>query len=273
MHWTKQDIINYYLQNEFAYKMWGPNMHYGYWEKGIRTQRQASLRFNQVMASTASIHDRDHVLDAGCGVGGCSIFLAKTFGCKVTGITITPRQVALAQENAKKTGVSHLVDFHEMDYQNTTFKDGTFSVVWGLESICYANDKKRFIQEAFRVLNHSGRLIVGDGFASRKEYSGKDDKLMTRWMDGWIVNNLGTPEQFDTWALETGFNTRVYRNVTDKVFMTALLMMIVSLPFLPLHLIDKVIRIKSYPCDAMWNQYFALKKDLWQYGIFLGKKN
>ena len=51
MQWTDKDIVDYYHQNEFAYKLWGPNMHYGYWEKDVKTQRQASLRFNQVMAN------------------------------------------------------------------------------------------------------------------------------------------------------------------------------------------------------------------------------
>ena len=272
MRWTKQDIIKYYIQNELAYKLWGPNMHYGYWEKDTKTQRQASLRFNQVMAETAGITDKDHVLDAGCGVGGCSIFLAKTYGCKVTGVTITPRQVDLAKKNAEIAGVSHLTDFKEMDYQKTTFEDKYFSVVWGLESICYAESKNEFIKEACRVLNDKGRLIVGDGFASKTEYHGKEERLMTRWMDGWIVNNLNTPGQFKKFAKDAGCSKTSYRNVNDKVYKTSKLMLWVSMPFLPLHLLDKVVRIKSYPTDALFHQYFAMKKGLWEYGIFLAEK-
>ncbi|NLG18080.1 MAG: methyltransferase domain-containing protein [Fibrobacter sp.] len=272
MKWTKKNIIDYYLQNEFAYKLWGPNMHYGFWEKDVKTQRQASLRFNEVMAKTAAITSDDHVLDAGCGVGGASIFLAKTIGCKSTGITITPRQVDLAYKNAKKAGVSHLVEFKEMDYMHTTFPDNTFSVVWGLESICYAEPKIDFIKEAFRVLKDNGRLIIGDGFASRDHYEGKDAWLMKRWMDGWIVNNLETPEKFISFSREAGFRESAYRDVTEYVKKTSRIMLYTSLPFLPLHLIDRVIRIKQYTTDALWNQYFAMKKKLWEYGIFLAKK-
>lgn len=272
MEWSKQDIIDYYHQNEFAYKLWGANMHYGYWEDDVKTQRQASLRFNQVMAKTAQISSTDHVLDAGCGVGGASIFLAKTFNCKATGITITPRQVDLAYNNAKKAGVSHLVEFHQMDYMHTTFADKTFSVVWGLESICYADSKKDFVNEAFRVLKENGRLIIGDGFASREQYQGKDAWLMQRWMDGWIVNNLKTPEQFSRYGREAGFRETFYRNVTPQVKKTSRIMLYVSLPFLPLHIIDRIVRIKQYPTDALWNQYFAMKKNLWEYGIFMAKK-
>lgn len=270
MKWTKQDIINYYHQNEFGYKLWGANFHFGYWEEGITNQRQASLHFNKVMADTAGITSEDHVLDAGCGVGGASIFMAKTIGCKVTGITITPRQAKSANQNAKKAGVSHLVDFHEMDYHSTTFADKTFSVVWGLESICYAN-KEKFIGEANRVLKENGRLIVGDGFASRENYEGKDAKLMQRWLDGWIVNSLSTPGNFAKYAINAGFNETAYRNVTPFVKKTSLLMFYASLLFLPLHLIDKLVKIQ-YPTDALWNQYFAMKKNLWEYGIFVAKK-
>ncbi|NLD93303.1 MAG: methyltransferase domain-containing protein [Fibrobacter sp.] len=270
MKWSKQDIINYYHQNEFGYKLWGPNFHFGYWDDGVKTQRQASLRFNEVMAKVAGITRDDHVLDAGCGVGGAAIFLAKTIGCKATGITITPRQVKLARQYAQRAGVGHLVDFHEMDYHNTTFADNSFSVVWGLESICYA-EKQSFVKEAFRVLNDKGRLIIGDGFASREDYQGKDAKLMQRWLDGWIVNSLKTPDNFKQYSTNAGFRETAYLDVTQFVSKTSKLMFYVSLPFLPLHIIDKVVKIQ-YPTDALWNQYFAMKQKLWEYGIFLARK-
>jgi tocopherol O-methyltransferase len=271
MAWTKKDIVGYYLSNEFAYKLWGPNMHYGYWDRGILTQRRASLRFNEEMAKTAGITGNDHVLDAGCGVGGASVFLAKTYGCRVTGVTITPRQVGLARENAAKNGVSHLTEFYEMDYQKTAFDDKHFSVVWGLESICYAESKKEFTQEAFRVLRDGGRLVVGDGFASREEYRGKDEKLMRRWMDGWLVNTLNTPTQWGQFAARAGFKSSSYRDVTPFVRPTSRIMLLVSLPFLPLHIVDRFVRIRQYPTDALWNQFFAMKKGLWEYGIFFAR--
>jgi tocopherol O-methyltransferase len=271
MPWTKKDIVEYYIKNEPAYRIWGPNMHYGYWEKDTKNQRQASLRFNEVMAATAQIGPDDHVLDAGCGVGGCSIFLAKTFGCRATGITITPRQVELAQQNAANAGVSHLTDFQVMDYHKTTFDDKRFSVVWGLESICYAEDTSVFISEAYRVLNDRGRLIVGDGFASKESYEGKEKRLMQRWLDGWIVNFLDTPGRFGQFAAKAGFRDSTYRNVTDNVLKTSRLMFYISLPFLPLHLLDRIVPMR-YPTDALFNQYLAMKKNLWEYGIFCARK-
>ncbi|MBN1306735.1 MAG: methyltransferase domain-containing protein [Chitinispirillaceae bacterium] len=272
MQWSAKDIIRYYKTNEFAYNVWGRNMHYGYWEPGIRTQRQASLRFNEVMAAIAHIGRNDRVLDAGCGVGGASIYLAKKFGCRATGITICPRQVEKARKNARAEGVDHLTEFYEMDYEHTTFQDGRFDVVWGLESICYAKSKKQFVEEASRVTGGHGRLIVGDGFASRETYSDKDKKLLHRWLDGWIVTFLDTPAAFMRYAAAAGYRKYEYEDVTSKVMPTSRLMFVASLPFFPFHIVDKIHRLKSYPTDGMFNQYLSLRRKLWQYGIFYAEK-
>lgn len=272
MRWKKADIIRYYRDNEFAYGLWGRNMHYGYWDKGIRTLRQATQRFNEIVAATVDIAADDSVLDAGCGVGGSSTFLARTIGCRATGITLCPRQVPMAYRNARKQGVEHLCRFYEMNYEKTGFKAGTFDVVWGLESICYAESKQRFVNEASRVLRDGGRLVVADGFSSREHYEGNDAKLMRRWMDGWLVNTLDTPDAFRRYALDAGFRETGYTNVTPQVMMTSRLMFMVSMPFIVLHLIDKLIPLPPYPTDALFNQYPALKRGLWEYGVFWARK-
>ena len=272
LSWSKKDIVDYYHANEFAYKLWGRNMHYGYWEKDTKTQQQASLRFNEKMAQRAAIGRDDYVLDAGCGVGGASIYLAKTFGCRAVGVTITPRQVGLARANAARENVAHLTEFHEMDYTHTTFPDATFTVVWGLESICYADDKAAFLREVYRLLKPGGRFIMADGFASRTEYQGADRKLMDKWLDGWIVNNVETPGNWKKFAAAAGFTNVWYENVTAKVKPTSRLMYFVSWPFMPLHQLNKFIPLGPYPTDALYHQYHAMNRGLWEYGMFYAEK-
>jgi tocopherol O-methyltransferase len=273
MAWTHKDIIRYYNTNNWAYRwLFGTNFHFGYWDKGVRTQKQSSQRLVQVMAEMLKPTPHDTILDAGCGVGGSSIYLAKTYGCKATGITITPRQVEQAYAIAKKEGVSHLTEFHVMDYLNPTFADKTFSIVWGLESICYAESKKRFVEESFRLLKDKGKLIVGDGFASRETYAGNDAYLQNRWLAGWRVNFLNTPDKFKEFAKEAGFSRSSYRDITKEVFRTSVNLYIGSLPFLPLHILDGIFHIKSYPTDAIYHQFHAMRKGLWEYGIFYAEK-
>jgi len=272
MQWSKEDIVSYYKRNEFGYSLYGRNMHYGFWDSSTKTLRQATEKFNEVLTHTAHITNKDLVLDAGCGVGGASTYLAKTIGCHVTGITICPRQIPVAYANAKKDGVAHLAEFYEMDYEKTAFKKGSFDVVWGLESICYAKNKGDFIREAFRLLKKGGRLIVADGFASKPDYAGRERIMMDKWLNGWFVNYLETPEGFARLAKETGFNTTSYRNVTDSVIRTSRIMYYVSWFFFIFHFIDKIVPLKGYPTDAIFHQYHAMKKRLWEYGIFYAEK-
>ncbi len=143
---------------------------------------------NEVMMIAAGIKPDDTVLDAGCGVGGSSIFLASTLGCRVTGITLSERQVNLAIENAKKTeNIDGLVDFKVMNYYATDFPDASFDVIWGCESICYADSKEQFIKEAYRLLKPGGRLVVADGFVS--VFENNDNPIIRQWIASKLFRN------------------------------------------------------------------------------------
>ena len=168
-------IVEYYNSTEHAYRdSWDLDnslaIHYGYWDEKVTSFPGSLLRMNEVMAAKAGITSNDKVLDAGCGVGGSSIYLASTIDCKVTGITLSERQRQHASDNAMKKNVTGQVNFEVMDYCNTSFDSESFDVVWGCESICYADSKEKFVKEAFRLLKPGGRAgslhPEGQGFES-----------------------------------------------------------------------------------------------------------
>ena len=48
VNWDNKDVIKYYLDSAWAFEtLWGPDMHYGYWEKGVKNQKMASRRMNE----------------------------------------------------------------------------------------------------------------------------------------------------------------------------------------------------------------------------------
>lgn len=277
--WNDNDIVSYYKRTIGAYGVWGEDMHYGYWEKGdilkkgLGAQYIATRRMNEKVVEKLNITEKDYVLDAGCGVGGNAIWLAKTFGCKVMGISIVPHQVTTATERAKKAGVEHLCEFRVMNFMELEVPDETFSVVMGLESICYADPKSEFIKGVYRVLKKGGRFGMADGIASKEEYFGNEKRLMGRWLDGWKVNSLDTPEQWAKNAEAAGFTRSEYVNVTKNAIFSGKIMFVLSLVALPLHILEKFIEIPDYPTDAMFHQYLAMKKGLWEYGIFWAFKD
>ncbi|WP_448205103.1 class I SAM-dependent methyltransferase [Azospirillum sp. sgz302134] len=57
------------------------------------------------------------VLDIGCGWGGMALYLARTTGVEVIGITLSTEQLALARERAAKAGLSDRVRFELRDYR------------------------------------------------------------------------------------------------------------------------------------------------------------
>ncbi|MCL2219577.1 MAG: class I SAM-dependent methyltransferase [Chitinispirillia bacterium] len=273
VNWEEKDVIKYYVDSAWAFQMfWGPDMHYGYWEKGIKTQKRASRRLNERLVQRIKITKDDYVLDAGCGIGGNAVWLAQTFGCKVVGVTIVPEQIRTAKRRAREAGVEHLCKFELMDYMNLTFPDETFTVVMGLESICYANPKSDFIKGVYRVLKTGGRFAMADGFAAKESYVGNEKKLMGRWMDGWKLNNLETMARWKTNAETAGFKSADYVDITKNVLPTSKIMLAWSLFSIHWHILDRIFEIRDYPNDALWYQYWAIRKNLAVYGIFWAVK-
>jgi cyclopropane-fatty-acyl-phospholipid synthase len=61
-----------------------------------------------------------HVLDIGCGWGGMGLTLARDYGAKVTGVTLSEEQHAMATARAEKAGLADKVRFELMDYRDVT---------------------------------------------------------------------------------------------------------------------------------------------------------
>src|SRR6478672_3022808 len=98
-------VVAYYDQTWLDYRLFWLNrrtlsVHFGYNDASTRGHADALLNMNRVLADRAGIQPDARVLDAGCGVGGSSIWLAQARGAFVVGITPVASQVARARDFA-----------------------------------------------------------------------------------------------------------------------------------------------------------------------------
>lgn len=172
--------------------------HYGYWDSPEPyEQHQALMNKNQLLYDKVNIQPEDRVLDAGCGIGGSSLWMAKKYKNRATGVTISGKQVAYARKQAMRKGVEDLVNFEVADFCDMPFEDGSFDVVWAAESVCHTTHKGDFLKEAYRVLRKGGRLVYCDAFMMQREFNAAEWQTMMCFFNGWAVPNLCYCNEFE----------------------------------------------------------------------------
>jgi cyclopropane-fatty-acyl-phospholipid synthase len=82
------------------------------------------------LCEKAQLGPGDHVLEIGCGWGGFALLAAREYGCRVTGITVSERQHALARARVEEAGLSGRVEIRLQDYRDL---DGRYDKVVSIE--------------------------------------------------------------------------------------------------------------------------------------------
>jgi cyclopropane-fatty-acyl-phospholipid synthase len=92
-----------------------------YFGRGDETLEEAQAAKKRHIAAKLCLDQPGlRVLDIGCGWGGMALTLARDFGARVTGITLSQEQVTEARARAAAEGLEDRVRFELVDYREVT---------------------------------------------------------------------------------------------------------------------------------------------------------
>ncbi|MGH7470943.1 MAG: arsenite methyltransferase, partial [Longimicrobiales bacterium] len=172
----------------------------------------------------AELKHGEVVLDLGSG-GGIDVLLsARRVGPtgKAYGLDMTDAMLELARENQKAADVAN-VEFLKGEIENIPLPDNSVDVIISNCVINLSADKRRVLQEAYRVLRPGGRFAVSDVIVR-----GAAPAALRRSMELWVGCVAGALEEDEYRSLlaDAGFEdidlepTRVYRAADAAAFLS-----------------------------------------------------
>jgi cyclopropane fatty-acyl-phospholipid synthase-like methyltransferase len=219
--WLKEKIRTYYEETtERSYLAnWSGkalSFHYGLADESTASLDEAHYASNRYMADHLGIEEGTRVLDAGCGVGGTSLWLAAERKAQMTGVTIEPHQVELGMAFAAERGVADRVSLRVADYAATGFAAGSFDVVLNLESLCHCMDTAEYFRHVMHLLRPGGRYGCMEFFVGRGQPA-----LVDEIKEGWAMPNWQTMEQVVDALRAAGFVDVEATDLGERVRRTA----------------------------------------------------
>ncbi|MEM8959325.1 MAG: cyclopropane-fatty-acyl-phospholipid synthase family protein [Pseudomonadota bacterium] len=120
----------------------------------LDTAQEAKKRH---IAAKLRLSPGTRVLDIGCGWGGMAITLARDYGARVTGVTLSHEQHKLARARMAEAGLTDQVDIRLCDYREVTGEFDRIVSVGMFEHVGPPHYREYF--------DHVQRLLSADGIA------------------------------------------------------------------------------------------------------------
>ena len=163
------------------------------------------------LAEATGFQGGEEVLDVGCGLGGPARTLAAGYGCKVTGIDLTPEYCRVAEELNRRVGLADRIVIQEANALALPFGDRTFDVVWTMHASMNIEDKATLYDQLARVLKQGGKLAFFDLIAGEG-----DLYFPVPWAGDPSINHLAGESEMRLLLSAAGFHVRLWEDVTAE---------------------------------------------------------
>ncbi|MGD8592679.1 MAG: cyclopropane-fatty-acyl-phospholipid synthase family protein [Gammaproteobacteria bacterium] len=200
---SRDNIHHHYdLGNDF-YRLWlDEEMLYtcAYFPDPEMSLEAAQVAKMEHVCRKLRLRPGEHVVEAGCGWGALSLYMAKHHGVQVKAFNVSQQQMQWARERAQREGLSEQVEFIVDDYRNVSGAFDVFVSIGMLEHVGRDN-YAQMGQVIDRCLKRNGRGLVHS-----------IGQLESRPMNGWIEKRIfpgaypptlsEIARMFEPWKLE-----------------------------------------------------------------------
>ncbi|WP_116124185.1 methyltransferase domain-containing protein [Lewinella sp. IMCC34183] len=205
---------------------WGEQMHHGYYgPDGKRkvSHQQAQLDMIDALLEwgVAPTSDVQRFLDAGCGVGGSSRYLALRYpDAEGIGVTLSPVQAHRGNGYNREAGLSDRLNLiaknvYDLDPEVT----GRFDLIWSMESAEHMEDKVQLFRLFRSLLRPGGKLLMAT-WCHRDEppyLSPSDQYTLQQICDLYHLPPLVSVSELEAAAAEAGLTNLRTDDWSDSV--------------------------------------------------------
>lgn len=227
-------VVDYYNEETALYvRSWNrEHFHFGIFEEGevlpehhhptqVPALHTALVRMIDRIVGPLSASPEQWIVDAGCGVGGTAVELARRLGARVSGVNICQHQLEIARQ---RTADCDRVDFRWGDCsRRLPFEDASVDAIVNVESACHYSDRGQFLRECFRVLAPGGRLCAMDWVAADGIGPERYAAMIQPVCDAWTMVSLEDPSGYRERLGGAGFVVEAQEMLGAEVLPNAVL--------------------------------------------------
>lgn len=157
-------VSNYYKISSFYYRNFHSSkgaMHLPIVENASQKHHEKLLFQANTVANYIQENKYKQVLELGCGMGFNAKYIAsKLNGVQFTALDLTPQNIRFAKKSASSTNIN----FIEGDFDNLSFGNQTFDLIYGIETLCHSKKIDELIIQLESLLNPKGKIVIFDGY-------------------------------------------------------------------------------------------------------------
>lgn len=209
---TSRTYYNSGDADNFYATIWGgEDIHIGIYEND--SIFDASHRTVQKIANLLTLNESTRVLDIGAGYGGAARYLAKTHGCHVDCLNLSEIQNQRNRQLSQQQSLTDKIQVIDGSFEAIPAENQQYDVVWSQDAILHSGNRRKVLEEVYRVLKPKGEFIFTDPMQSDDCPEG----VLQPVLDRIHLDSMGSIGFYTKTAEELGFEKVQIIEMTEQL--------------------------------------------------------